>query len=147
MNVTFDQRINVDAQLDTVWALLTDPSRWPQWFPDMDSLSGGASATSGSSFQFTSDGKPATGSVVDVDENARKIKFVVDAEGQQTTHTFDVDRAGGVFGIGGNDARVQYTYQYDPPGGVLGDFVASGNPRDALKVKHTLERIKNLVEG
>ncbi len=65
----------------------------------------------------------------------------------QVTHTFDLDRPGGFLRLGGDDTRLRYTMEYDPPGGFLGDFVAGGNPKDLIKVKQTLEKVKGLAEG
>jgi len=36
--------------------------------------------------------------------------------------------------------------EYDPPGGLIADFIAGGNPKDILKVKHALEKVKGLAE-
>lgn len=147
MPVKFDQHIGIDATMDHVWSILTDPNKWPLWFPGMEEVTNFTGVADGSTFQFKQDDHVGTGSIVDVDEGNRRIKVVTQAGGSQVTHTFDVDRAGGVFGIGGNDARLRYTMEYDPPGGFIGDFIASGNPADMLKVKHVLEKVKDLAEA
>ncbi len=101
----------------------------------------------GGTFQFKSGGEVSSGAIAGVDATAFKLKVVTQSGGGPVTHMFDVDKSGGFLGMGGNDARLRYTLEYDPPGGFLGDFVAGGNPKDILKVKHTLEKVKGLAEG
>jgi hypothetical protein len=35
--------------------------------------------------------------------------------------------------------------EYDPPGGMVGDFVMGSNPVDSMKVKQTLDKVKGLA--
>ena len=54
---------------------------------------------------------------------------------------------GGLLGLGGvNGTKVDYVMEYAPAGGILGAFVAGGNPVDLLKVKNALARLENLAE-
>ena len=147
MPVTFDQHIEIDAPVETVWSILTDPNKWPLWFADMERVLNFTAVKTGSTFQWQKGDDTGDGSIVHVDTDKYRIRVVTQMGSDQVTHTFDVDRAGGLLGIGGNDAGLKYTMEYDPPGGFISDFVASGNPRDALRVKHTLEKVKELAEG
>ena len=146
MAVKFDQHIDIDAPADTVWATLIDTATWPQWLPDVEQVSNVGAVAAGGTFQFQSGGATGSGSITLVDEANYRIKIVTQAGAVPETHTFDVDRSGGFLGMGGNDARLKYTLEYDPPGGFLSDFVVGGNPKDMLKVKHTLEKVKGLAE-
>ena len=147
MAVKFDQHIDIDAPPDTVWSLLTNLNTWPMWFPDLEQVGNASAVESGATFQWSSGGEAGSGVIASVDPAADRIKVVTQLGDSQVTHTFDVDRSGGFLGFGGNDSRLRYTMEYDPPGGFLGDFVAGGNPKDLLKVKHTLEKVKHLAEG
>jgi len=147
MLVKFEQHTDINAPVEAVWSILSDPSTWPLWFPEVEKISSLAAVQSGATFQWQKGGETGSGSIVHVDAGANQIKVTTQMGGSEVTHTFDVDRAGGIFGMGGNDARLKYTMEYDPPGGLIGDFVASGNPADTLKVKHTLEKVRNLAEG
>ena len=147
MAVKFDQHIDIDAPPDTVWGILTNLNTWPMWFPDLEQVTGMKEVGSGSTFQWRSAGETGSGSIVSVDTAADRLKIVTQLGDSQVTHTFDIDRSGGFLGLGGNDSRLRYTMEYDPPGGFLGDFVAGGNPKDLIKVKHTLEKVKGLAEG
>ena len=146
MAVKFDQHIDIDAPADTVWATITDPATWPQWLPDVEQVTNVSAVAPGGTFQFQGGGESGSGSISLVDTTSYRIKIITQTGAVPETHTFDVDRSGGFLGLGGNDARLKYTLEYDPPGGFLSDFVAGGNPKDMLKVKHTLEKVKGLAE-
>lgn len=144
---TFDQHTKINAPVDKVWAILTNPATWEQWFPDVDRVTNLSSVAADTTFQWQHGDTAGSGTIVEVDHDRGLIKVVTSHDGHQVTHTFDLDRAGGLFGLGGNDTRLDYKYEFDAPGGLIGDFVSGGNPADMLKVKHTLEKVKNLAEG
>jgi uncharacterized protein YndB with AHSA1/START domain len=145
MSVKFEQHIKIDAPNDVVWSVLTDPNKWPLWFPAMEQVTGFTGVKSGATFQFKHDDTVGTGAISNVDEAAGKILVVTQDGGHEVTHLFDIDRSG-FFGMG-SDSKLTYVMEYDPPGGFLGDFVAGSNPADLLKVKHTLEKVRDLAEG
>jgi carbon monoxide dehydrogenase subunit G len=144
---TFEQRITIDATVDRVWETLRNPATWVQWFPDVDRITGLSAVESGATFQWHRGEESGAGTIVAVDDARGLIKVVTSDSGGQVTHIFDLDRAGGLFGLGGNDTRLTYQREYDAPGGLLGEFIAGGNPADLLKVKRTLERVKDLIGG
>ncbi|HHY48726.1 MAG TPA: SRPBCC family protein [Alphaproteobacteria bacterium] len=144
--VKFEQNVKISAPVDTVWEILKNPNTWPLWFTEIGQITNLTSVQTGGTFQYKSGADMAAGSIVHVDEERGVIKVMTQEKGVPATHSFDVDRRGGLFGIGGSGSQLTYTMEYDPPGGMLGDFVASGNPADLLKVKKTLERIKDLAE-
>jgi uncharacterized protein YndB with AHSA1/START domain len=146
MAVKFDQHVDIDAPADTVWATIIDSATWPQWLPDVEQVTNVSAVEPGGTFQFQGGGESGSGSITLVDAASYRLKIVIQSGAVPETHTFDVDRSGGFLGLGGNDARLKYTLEYDPPGGFLSDFVAGGNPKDMLKVKHTLDKIKDLAE-
>ncbi|HNP87101.1 MAG: SRPBCC family protein [Chloroflexi bacterium SZAS-1] len=145
MIVKFEQHTDIDAPVETVWALITDPARWPLWFPDMSQAPSLSALQSGGSFTWQDGSENGTGSIVHLGDS--DLQVVTHVGDKQVTHTFTVGRHGGLFGVGGHDTRLTYRMEYDPPGSLLGDFIASGNPVDALKVKHTLGKVKELAEG
>jgi hypothetical protein len=147
MAVKFDQHIDIDAPADVVWSALIEPNTWTRWLPDVEQVLNISAVDAGGTFQFQGGGETGSGSIAQVDPSSYRITIVTQTGAVPETHTFDVDRSGGFLGIGGNDARLKNTLEYDPPGGFLSDFVAGGNPKDMLKVKHTLEKVKALAEG
>ena len=116
MAVKFDQHIDIDAPADKVWATLIDPSTWPQWLPDAEQVTNVSEVAPGGTFQFQGGGESGSGSITLVDAASYRLKIVIQSGAVPETHTFDVDRSGGFLGLGGNDARLKYTLEYDPPG-------------------------------
>ena len=139
----FDQSIDINAPVDIVWSTLTNPGQWPLWFPDVQGVSGLSVAQTGAAFQWQSGGHTGTGSIVRV-EPQHILKVVTAMEGHQATHTFEVNRQGGLFG--GNGTRLQYVLEFKTAGGLIGEFVAGGNPADLLKVKNAVNKVHGLAE-
>lgn len=146
MAVKFAQHVDIDAPPDIVWSLLTDSNKWPLWFEGMEQLSGLSGLQKGASFNWKRGNDAGTGAVLNFDEGKQIVAFATREGNDERTHSFDVDRSGGFLGFGSNDSRLRYTLEYDPPGGMLGDFVAGGNPADTLHVRNTLRKIKDLAE-
>lgn len=147
MPVKFEQHVDIDAPPDSVWALIREPAKWPLWIEQLEQVSGLTEAQQGATFQWRHGEQSGSGAVLAVDAARLILKLETRLGDDQRTHTFDIDKSGGFLGIGGNDSRVRYAYEYDPPGGVLGDFVAGGNPADSMRVKHTLGKLKQLAES
>ena len=143
----FERSIKVDAPMDKVWAMITNPASWGGWFPDADEITGLEAVQEGAHFQWRDGNKTGTGSITKLDTERGLITVVMTEGGRQTEHTFDLDRSGGFLGFGGNDTSVKYRREYDAKGGFLGEFVAGGNPVDSIEVKRTLEKIRNLAQG
>jgi hypothetical protein len=147
MAVKFEQHTDIDAPPDKVWAIITDPKTWPLWFPDIPEDANVGSLAEGATFQWREGDEVGNGSIVSVDTASSRIQVVTQQGQIPVTHTFDLDRSGGFLGFGGNDTRLKYTMEYDPPGGFISDFIAGGNPKDLLKVKRTLDKVRGLAEG
>jgi uncharacterized protein YndB with AHSA1/START domain len=144
---TFEQHVTIDAPVDRVWAMMSNPATWEQWFPEADTISGLSAVEQGATFNWQHGNESGTASIVEVDTSRGLITVVTTQGGHQTTHTFDLDQTGGFFGIGGNDTKLKYRREYKAQGSILGEFIASGNPMDAIDVKKTLDKIKRLAQG
>jgi carbon monoxide dehydrogenase subunit G len=144
---TFNQHTKINAPVDKVWAILTNPATWGQWFPDVDQVISLGAVTADTTFQWQHGNETGSGTIVAVDNDRGLLRVVISHADQLVTHTFDLDRAGGLFGLGGDDTRLDYKREYDAPGGFLGEFISGGNPADALAVKQTLEKVRHLAEG
>jgi uncharacterized protein YndB with AHSA1/START domain len=141
----FEQRIDIDASVETVWAIVNDSRHWPEWFPDMDEVQDIGTAEAGETFTWERDGKRATGKVVRAEDQSR-MQLVTSADGRRQTHTFALRSRGGVLGVGGQRARLDYTLEYEARGGMIGEFIARGNPMDMIRVRNMLKQIKDLAE-
>ena len=146
MAVKFERHVDIDAPVERVWAILTDPTTWPDWFPGIDEVMDLGSVAPGSAFRWRDGDNTGQGSIDSIDAAKNRLKVLTQGESSPVTHTFDVDRAGGVLGVGGHAARLTYTMEYDPPGGAITDFLLGGNPLDQLKVKHALDRVSTLAK-
>jgi uncharacterized protein YndB with AHSA1/START domain len=146
MAVKFQQHVDIDAPPERVWSVLTDPALWPSWFPDLDQVALGK-VTQGATFQYQEGNGQGTGRVVSIRNQSRLRVVTTKSGGSPVTHTLELKREGGVLGMGGNDTQVDYTMEYDPPGGFLSDFAAGGNPRDMMKARDVVQAIKKLSEG
>ena len=144
---SFKQEIEIDAPQETAWAVLTDPRRWALWFPDVEDVSNVSAVAIGGVFQWRKEDKMGSGSIVELNTDKYRMRVVTTLDDDQTTHTFDLDQAGGLFGRGGNDCRLTYTMEYDAVGGFLGEFVAGGNPLHSREVRRAVEKFKMLAEG
>ncbi|WP_129671851.1 SRPBCC family protein [Candidatus Chloroploca sp. Khr17] len=147
MAVSFNQHVDIDAPGPQVWELVCDPAKWPLWIEQMEEVDGIGSLAPGAAFAWRHGDERGSGAVIELDAGRFVLKLATRIGDDERTHTFDVDKSGGFLGIGGNDARVRYTYSFDPPGGMLGDFVVGGNPADSLRVKNTLHKLKQLAES
>jgi uncharacterized protein YndB with AHSA1/START domain len=139
----FEHSEDINAPVGTVWSILTNPDQWPLWFPDVQGVSGLSAMQTGGTFQWQSGGKTGTGSLARV-EPQHILQVITKMEGHQATHTFEVNRHGGLFG--GNGAQLHYVLEFRTAGGLIGEFVAGGNPVDLLKVKNAATKVHNLAE-
>jgi uncharacterized protein YndB with AHSA1/START domain len=140
----FDQAIEIEAPAESVWSVLTDAGQWQLWFPDVETVSNLGAVQPGSTFQWQSAGKTGTGRIVRATPN-EILEVSTEIGGNQASHTFQVNRSGGLLS-GGKDTRLQYTFEYRTAGGLVGEFVAGGNPADLTKVKNTVNKVKGLAE-
>lgn len=139
----FEQKSDINAPVDTIWSILTNPTQWPQWFPDVESVTDLAAVQTGSAFHWQSHGQTGTGTIANV-TGKQQLAVSMQMKDHQATHTFRLGPHGGL--LGGKGSTLDYALEFHAPGGAIGEFITGGNPGDLLKVKHTLEKIKELAE-
>lgn len=142
----FEREVEIDAPVERVWEAITNPRLWPQWFPGMESVSGAATATQGATFQWTDEGKTGSATVVKLEPN-KYLEILTQMGDDRDSHVFKLRPSGGFFGLNADETRVEYTLDTLMGGGILSDFVAGGNPRDAMRVKKAINLLRRLVEG
>jgi uncharacterized protein YndB with AHSA1/START domain len=142
----FEREVEIDAPVETVWKVMTNPDHWPQWFPGVDSVSNVTSTSEGGSFEWTKEGRTGYGTIVNV-EPMKRLEIMTQMGDDKDAHVFKLRPSGGFLGLGDDECKVEYTLDTLMGGGILGSFVAGGNPRDAMRVKKAMHLLRRLVES
>lgn len=140
----FHQEVAIKAPAETVWQIIADSKGWPLWFPAVEGATTLSAVQVGSSFQWQEKGEVNTGRITRSEPG--KVLEVVTKEGnRQATHRFELAYRNRL--LGADATEVDYTMEYDAPGGVIGDFIVGGNPIDTNRMRRALERLKDMAEG
>jgi uncharacterized protein YndB with AHSA1/START domain len=142
----FEREVEIDAPIEKVWQALTNTSLWPQWFPGIEAVSNMTAVTQGGKFEWTDEGKKGTGTIVAL-EPMKRLEILTQMGDDKDSHVFKLRASGGFFGLQDDECKVEYTLDTLMGGGILGSFVASGNPKDALRVKRAMNQFRRLVES
>lgn len=142
----FEREVEINAPVEKVWQAITDPNHWPEWFPGVDAVSAVTAVGQGGTFEYTSDGKPGRG-VIRKMEPLKHLEIHTQLGEDEDSHVFDLHPSGGFFGMNADECKVTYTLDTLMGGGILGSFIAGGNPKDALAVKNTTNHLRKLVES
>jgi uncharacterized protein YndB with AHSA1/START domain len=142
----FEREVEIDAPVDKVWEVLTDPKHWPQWLPGVDSVSNVTSVGEGGRFEWTDDDRSGQGTIVKM-EPMKRLEIVTQMGDDKDAHVFVLRPSGGFLSLGDDECKVEYTLDTLVGGGIVGRFVAGGNPRDMLRVKKAMHALRRLVES
>jgi uncharacterized protein YndB with AHSA1/START domain len=142
----FERKIEINAKVEKVWEVMTNPAYWPQWFPGVDSVANVTSVNEGGSFDWVNDGKTGKGTIVHVDP-MKRLEVLTQMGDDKDSHVFTLKPSGGFLGMGADECEVEYTLDTLMGGGILGSFIAGGNPKDALRVKNAVHLLRQLVES
>ena len=142
----FEREIEIDAPIEKVWEVMTNPNFWPQWFPGIESVTNASQTEEGPSFEFTNEKGSGRGVIVKM-ETLRKLEIITQIGNDKDKHEFELKPSGGFFGLKADECKIEYELDTLMGGGILGNFVAGGNPIDAMKVKKTLHLLRKLVES
>ncbi len=142
----FEREVEIDAPVEKVWEVLTNPQHWPKWFPGMESVSKVTAVQRGGSFEWTREGRTGMGTIVAM-EPLRELKIMTQLGDDKDAHVFKLRASGGFLGLNTDECKVEYTLDTLMGGGILGSFIAGGNPVDAIKVKKAMVLFRKLVES
>jgi uncharacterized protein YndB with AHSA1/START domain len=142
----FEREVEINAPIETVWNVLINPDNWPQWFPGIEGVSNVTSIGKGGKFDWTSGGKTGRGTLVAFDP-LKRLEILTQVGDDKDSHLFTLNPSGGFLGLNADECKITYTFDTLMGGGFLGDFLAGGNPRDALKVKNAMNLLRKLVES
>jgi len=142
----FEREIEIDAPVEKVWEVMTDPKHWPEWFPGVESVSKVSAIREGGSFEWTHEGRTGTGTIVKM-EAMKHLEILTQLGDDKDSHVFRLRPSGGLLGMRDDECKVEYTLDTLMGGGLLGKFVAGGNPKDMLRVKKVMHLLRKLVES
>lgn len=142
----FEREVEIDAPVEKVWEVITNPTYWPQWFPGVDQVTNVTPARQGGTFDWMDEGRTGHGKIVKM-EPMKYLEILTQIGDDQDSHVFKLRPSGGFFGMNADECKVEYTLDTLMGGGVLSDFIAGGNPRDALRVKKAMNLLRRLVES
>ncbi len=142
----FEREVEIDAPVERVWEVLTDPKHWPEWFPGVDAVANVPAISPGASVQWTSELGTGTAMVVAM-EPMKRLEVVTQMGDDKDSHVFELRASGGFFGLNADECKVNYTLDTLMGGGLLGKFVAGGNPKDAMRVKRAMVLFRKVVES
>lgn len=142
----FEREVEIDAPVERVWEVLINPIHWPDWFPGMDGVSNVASIREGAKFEWKDNGRTGHGTIVRM-EPMKNLEITTQMGDDKDSHVFKLRPSGGFLGLSEDECKVEYTLDTLMGGGILGNFVAGGNPRDLLRVKKAMNLLRRLVEG
>ncbi len=142
----FEREVEINAPVEKVWEVITNPDHWPQWFPGIESVSNVTSVSEGGTFQWTDEGKTGRGTIVNL-EPQKRLDIMTQMGDDKDSHVFKLRPSGGFFGLNNDECKVEYTLDTLTGGGILANFVLGGNPVDALKVKNATNLLRKLVES
>lgn len=142
----FEREVEIDASVEKVWQVITDPNHWPEWFPAVEGVSNVTSVSEGGTFEWTNGEQKGRGRIEKM-EPMRRLEILTQVGDDKDAHVFTLKPSGGFFGLSADECKVEYTLDTLMGGGILGNFIAGGNPKDALRVKKAMHLLRKLVES
>lgn len=141
----FEREVEIDAPVEKVWQALIDLKRWSEWFPGIDAVSQVTSVRQGATFEWTSEGRTGRAVIADM-EPMKRLEVTTQLGDDKDSHVFVLRPSGGFLGMSADETKVEYTLDTLMGGGIVGRFVAGGNPKDMLRVKKAMHQFRKMVE-
>jgi len=142
----FERDVEIDAQVEKVWQVLTNTAYWPQWFPGIDSIANTGEVAPGGTFEWVDNGQTGRGEFLEV-VPFKKLVVLTQMGNDKDKHTFELRPTGGFFGLAADECKLEYKLDNLSGAGILGNFITGGNPKDALRVKKATTALRKLVES
>lgn len=141
----FEREVEIDAPVEKVWGVLTDPKSWPHWFPGVDSVSNVTGVVKNGQFDWTDEGRTGQATIVEMDP-PRRLEVITQMGDDKDSHVFELKSTGGFLGLAADETKITYKLDTMMGGGIISNFVAGGNPKDAIRVKKAVHALRKLVE-
>ena len=142
----FSREVEIKASPEVVWEVLTSSSTWKHWFPGIDEVTQATGSGRGATFSWRDGDRIGSGKIVRTEVNER-LEISTQLGDDQDLHIFTMKPDRGFLGLGKEEGcELEYTLDTLMGGGILANFVAGGNPKDALRVKRAMDKLKTYVE-
>lgn len=142
----FEREVEIDAPVEKVWDVLTNPKTWPDWFPGIEEVSNVGSISENSQFEWKDEGRTGRGTIVKLEPHKR-LEIMTQLDDDRDSHVFKLKKSGGLLGLAKDETKVTYILDTLMGGGIISNFVAGGNPKDTLRVKKAVHALRRTVEG
>jgi uncharacterized protein YndB with AHSA1/START domain len=140
----FELKQDIEAPVERVWSVITDPKTWGMWFPGIDEGSFGGPLRQGSQFRWRDNSNNGMGSVTRY-ELSKSLEVTVNEGGKSAIHRFTLHPKGG--GLLGGARGTTLEYDMDTGGGMVDSFIHGGNAIDERKMKQALTQVEHTAEG
>lgn len=142
----FEREVEIDAPVEKVWQVMTNPQYWDQWFPGVDNVANATSSGVSGTFDWVSNGKTGRATIVSMDP-MKRLEVTTQLGDDRDSHVFELKPSGGFLGMKADECKVKYTLDTLMGGGMLTNFIAGGNPKDSMRVTKAMNRLRKLVEN
>ncbi len=142
----FNREMEIDAPVEKVWEVLIDPNNWTKWFPGFDSVQNVTSVGEGGTFEWIDDDQTGKAAIVKL-VPLKRLEVLTQMGDDKDLHVFELKPSGGFLGLSADETKVEYTLDTLAGGGILGNFVTGGNPKDAIRVKKAVHLLRKHVES
>ena len=139
----FEREVEIDAPVEKVWQVMTDPKYLDQWFPGVDNVK---SSVAGRSFEWVADGRTGTAAIVSADP-MKRLEITTQLGDDKDSHVFELKPSGGFLGMNADECKVTYKLDTLMGNGFITNFVMGGNPIDSRRVTKAMNRLRKLVES
>ncbi|MFN8484691.1 MAG: SRPBCC family protein [Anaerolineae bacterium] len=144
----FDYEEEISASWETVWGIVSDPNAWPQWFPEIESMSNFTGLAEGGTFNYQYQGMEGDAKITALrtDRETKEIEINTDIRNNRAWHWFRVGPKKG-FGASDGVSWLNYHMEYSAAIPILGEIVEHGNDADEKVVRDTVYKVKFIAEG
>jgi uncharacterized protein YndB with AHSA1/START domain len=142
----FEREVEIDAPIEKVWDVLTNPKTWPEWFPGIGEVTNVSSIAENSQFEWKDEGRTGRGTIVKLEPHKR-LEIMTQMGDDRDSHVFKLKKTGGLLGLAKDETKITYILDTLMGSGIISNFVAGGNPKDTLRVKKAVHALRRTVEG
>ena len=115
----FEREVEIDAPVEKVWQVMTDPKYLDQWFPGVDRVT---ASTPGRSFEWAADARTGTAVIVSA-EPLKRLEITTQVGDDKDSHVFELKPSGGFLRMNADEGKVTYTLDTLMGGGILTNFM------------------------